>query len=62
VLKKRASAGDDRLRHGWRVVPNLARGMVADRSRSALGGGHTLIRLQEEFAFLPSCSTHSAGA
>ncbi len=29
-------------RHGWRVVPNLARGMVPDRPRPALGRRHHL--------------------
>jgi putative transposase len=39
-------------RHGWRVVPNLARGMVATGLDQLWVADITYIRLQEEFAFL----------
>lgn len=39
-------------RHGWRVVPNLARGMVATGLDQLWVADITFIRLQEEFAFL----------
>lgn len=39
-------------RHGWRVVPNLARGMVPTDVDQLWVADITYIRLQEEFAFL----------
>jgi putative transposase len=39
-------------RHGWRVVPNLARGMVTTGLDQLWVADITFIRLQEEFAFL----------
>src|SRR5215469_6360030 len=39
-------------RHGWRVVPNLARGMVPTGLDQLWVADITYIRLQEEFAFL----------
>ena len=39
-------------RHGWRVVPNLARGMVTTSLDQLWVADITYIRLQEEFAFL----------
>ena len=39
-------------RHGWRVVPNLARGMVPTDLDQLWVADITYIRLQEEFAFL----------
>jgi putative transposase len=39
-------------RHGWRVVPNLARGMVPTSLDQLWVADITYIRLQEEFAFL----------
>jgi putative transposase len=39
-------------RHGWRVVPNLARGMVLTALDQLWVADITYIRLQEEFAFL----------
>ena len=39
-------------RHGWRVVPNLARGMVPSGLDQLWVADITYIRLQEEFAFL----------
>src|SRR5258708_20635108 len=39
-------------RHGWRVVANLARGMVPTGLDQLWVADITYIRLQEEFAFL----------
>jgi len=39
-------------RHGWRVVPNLARGMVTTGPDQLWVADITFIRLKEEFAFL----------
>ena len=39
-------------RHGWRVVPNLARGLVTTGLDQLWVADITFIRLQEEFAFL----------
>ena len=39
-------------RHGWRVVPNLARGMMPTGLDQLWVADITFIRLQEEFAFL----------
>jgi putative transposase len=39
-------------RHGWRVVPNLARGMVPTGRDQLWVADITYIRLEEEFAFL----------
>jgi transposase InsO family protein len=39
-------------RHSWRVVPNLARGMVPDGLDQLWVADITYIRLQEEFAYL----------
>jgi transposase InsO family protein len=39
-------------RHGWRVVPNLARGMVTTSLDQLWVADITYIRLQEEFAFV----------
>ena len=39
-------------RHGWRVVPNLARGMVPTGLDQLWVADITYIRLQEEFAYL----------
>src|SRR5258708_17843969 len=39
-------------RHDWRVVPNLARGMVPTGRDQLWVADITYIRLQEEFAFL----------
>ncbi|MGH7246775.1 MAG: IS3 family transposase [Pseudomonadota bacterium] len=39
-------------RHGWRVVPNLARGMVLSGLDQLWVADITYIRLEEEFAFL----------
>lgn len=39
-------------RHGWRVVPNLARGMVLTGLDQLWVADITYIRLQEEFAYL----------
>jgi transposase InsO family protein len=39
-------------RHGWRVVPNLARGLVTTGLDQLWVADLTFIRLQEEFAFL----------
>jgi len=39
-------------RHGWRVVPNLARGMVTTGVDQLWVADITFIRMQEEFAFL----------
>jgi putative transposase len=39
-------------RHGWRVVANLARGMVPTDLDQLWVADITYIRLQEEFAFL----------
>lgn len=39
-------------RHGWRVVPNLARGLVPTSLDQLWVADITYIRLQEEFAFL----------
>jgi len=39
-------------RHGWRVVPNLARGLVPTGLDQLWVADITYIRLQEEFAFL----------
>jgi putative transposase len=39
-------------RHGWRVVPNLARGMVTTGPDQLWVADITFVRLQEEFAFL----------
>jgi transposase InsO family protein len=39
-------------RHGWRVVPNLARGMVTTGLDQLWVADITFVRLQEEFAFL----------
>ena len=40
------------LRHGWRVVPNLARGMVPNGLDQLWVADITYIRLQEEFVYL----------
>jgi transposase InsO family protein len=39
-------------RHGWRVVPNLARGLVTTGLDQLWVADITFIRMQEEFAFL----------
>ena len=39
-------------RHGWRVVPNLARGMVVTGLDQLWVADITYLRLREEFAFL----------
>ena len=39
-------------RHGWRVVPNLARGMILSDLDQLWVADITYIRLQEEFAYL----------
>jgi putative transposase len=39
-------------RHGWRVVPNLARGMVTTGLDQLWVADITFVRMQEEFAFL----------
>ena len=52
-LKKRAFVPvTTDSRHGWRVVPNLARGMVSTDLDQLWVADITYIRLQEEFAFL----------
>lgn len=48
--------------HDWRIVPNLARGLVLTGLDQLWVADITYIRLQEEFAYLASCSTPSAGA
>jgi hypothetical protein len=48
---RRVSATTD-SRHGWRVVANLARGMVLTGLDQLWVADITYIRLQEEFAFL----------
>ena len=39
-------------RHGWRIVPNLARGMVPSGLDQLWVADITYVRLQEEFAYL----------
>jgi putative transposase len=52
-LRKRAFIpATTHSRHGWRVVPNLARGMVTTGLDQLWVADITYIRLQEEFAFL----------
>ena len=48
-------------RHGWRVVPNLARGMVTTGLDQLWVADITFIRLKEEFAFLAVMLDASAG-
>ena len=52
-LRKRAFVpATTNSRHGWRVVPNLARGMVTTGLDQLWVADITYIRLREEFAFL----------
>ena len=45
-------ACDDRLRHQWRVVPNLARGLLATGLDQLWVADITYVRLLEEFVYL----------
>ncbi|MCA1378649.1 IS3 family transposase [Bradyrhizobium sp. IC4061] len=48
-------------RHPWRVVPNLARGMVPDGLDQLWVADITSIRCRRSSPISPSCSTPSAG-